>query len=75
MADQAVRELVQVEVPSELVRKEIRGESSSWLCGTKGNALHWPVILSKSSPGMISRFRHRKLIWKESGELVEILLS
>lgn len=46
MADEAVRELVQVEVPLELVRKEIRGESSSWLCRTKGNALHWPVSLS-----------------------------
>lgn len=58
MADQAVRELVQVEVLLELVRKEIRGESSSWLCRTEGNALYWPVTLSKHSPGMISGFRH-----------------
>lgn len=58
MADEAVRELVQVEVPLELVRKEIRGKSSSWLCRTKGNALHWPMILSEWSPARIGRFRH-----------------
>lgn len=57
MADEAVRELVQVEVPLELVRKEITGESSSWPCRTKGNALHWPVILSKCSPAKIQTLK------------------
>lgn len=53
MADQAVRELVQVEVLLELVRKEIRGESSSWVMLCIG-----PVILSRCSPARIARFKH-----------------
>lgn len=34
MADQFIRQVVQVEVPSESVRKEIE-ENSLWLCKTK----------------------------------------